>query len=353
MRIAYFAHVNGGSRSGVFQKIGGQVEQWRAAGHTVRAFVLTRDDVGEWQARLGDSVVCRFDGVLARIRAVSKLVGATRRFNPSIVYLRRDLFYPQMLWFPAKAALVVEVNADDLAEYALGPRVRAFYNARTRGIVLRRAKGLVFVTHELSGHPSFRQFRGRRAVITNGVSLSSYPTLPAPAGAHPRLAFIGTPGQPWHGIDKLVMLAGIHSDWRFDIIGMRDEAHTSPANVVWHGPLERADALGVLAQADVGVGTLALHRNALDEACSLKVREYLAVGLPVLYASRDVDAEGLDSVTLRIANTETNVVDELPRIEAFVEHARGLRVPRSSVAHIDVAQKERQRLSLFEEIAGA
>jgi hypothetical protein len=352
MRIAYFAHANGGSRSGVFHKIAEQVEQWRANGHTVRVFVLTRDEVSEWQSKLGDSSVCRYDGFGSRLGAVGGLVSAARAFRPAIVYLRSDLFYPQMLCLPAQAALVVEVNTDDLREYALARPIRAFYNARTRGIMLRRARGLVFVTHELSVNTAFRGFRARRAVVTNGIHLDSYPTFPAPMGEHPRLVFIGTAGQPWHGIDKLVTLASMKRDWRFDIIGMGDETRVPLPNIAWHGPLERAAALGILARADVGVGTLALHRKGMNEACPLKVREYLAVGLPVMYANRDPDADLLDSLALRIANTESNIVDELPRIEEFVGRCRGRRVTRSSVAHIDVSRKERQRLALFEELAG-
>ena len=351
MRIAYFAHVNGGSRSGVFHKIAGQVEQWRAQGHIVRVFLLTRDDGVQWQARLNDAVVCRYDGPVSRMWAVTTLVRALRRFSPRIAYVRRDLFYPQMLWFPKTAALVVEVNEDDLREYALGSRVRAHYNALTRDIMLRRATALVFVTSELSTHPSFRRYPGRHLVITNGIRLDAYPTLPAPDGDHRRLVFIGTAGQTWHGIDKLVTLAALRSDWRFDIIGMRDEAQASLPNIVWHGPLQRPEALPILARADVGVGTLALHRLSMDESSSLKLREYLAVGLPVMYANKDLDADGLGSSVLKIANTETNVVDELRNIEAFVQRSRGVRVARSSVAHIDVARKEEQRLTLFDELA--
>jgi hypothetical protein len=352
MRIAYFAHANGGSQSGVFHKVVGQAEQWRTRGHVVRVFVLTRDDTTQWQSALGDAVVCQYDRLSSRMTAMVKLVRAMRGFCPKIVYMRRDLFYPQMVCFPARAILVIEVNDDDLHEYALGRRIRAQYNARTRNIMLRRARGLVFVTPELSLRPSFRDYPGRHYVVANGIRLDSYPTFPAPNGEHPRLVFVGTAGQPWHGVDKLVALAAMRSDWRFDIIGSRDALHSSPPNVVWHGPLDRSKALDILARADVGVGTLALHRDSLDESSSLKVREYLAVGLPVLYASRDADTDGLDPYTLRIANTESNVVDELPRIEAFVERSRGVRVPRSSVAHIDLAQKERQRLALFEELAG-
>jgi glycosyltransferase involved in cell wall biosynthesis len=352
VRIAYFAHVNGGSRSGVFHKIAGQVEQWRAQGETVRVFVLTRDDVAQWQSSLGNAVICQYAGGLSRMKAVMRLVQAVRKFSPQVLYLRRDMFYPQMLWLPAKAALAVEVNDDDLQEYALGSWIRAFYNARTRGILLRKARAIVFVTSELSDRRSFRRYSGAHVVITNGIRLDAYPTLQAPDGDRPRLVFIGTAGQPWHGVDKVVRLATLQHEWRFDIIGMTDVGPASPRNIAWHGPLERADALPILAGADVGIGTLALHRISMDESSSLKLREYLALGLPVIYANRDLDADGLGPYALRIANTESNVVDELPRIEGFVQQSRGVRVPRSSVAHIDVTCKERQRLALFDDLAG-
>lgn len=350
-KIAYVAHVNGGSRSGVFHKIAGQVAYWRAQGRTVRVFILTRDDAAEWHSSLGDAVVCTYGGRWSRMRAVTGLVRAVRTFGPEILYVRRDVFYPQMLWFPPNAVVVVEVNDDDLHEYALGSRIRAFYNARTRSVLLNRARAIVCVTGELRDLPSFRRYPGVHIAITNGIRLDRYPTLPAAASGPPRLVFIGTAGQPWHGIDKLMTLAGLRPDWRFDIVGMSNETQEATPNIVWHGPLERSDALPILGLADVGVGTLALHRIAMDESSSLKLREYLAVGLPVIYANADLDADGLGSYVLRIANSESNVVDELARIDAFVRGSRGVRVPRDRVYHIDFARKEEQRLSLFDRIA--
>jgi hypothetical protein len=108
--------------------------------------------------------------------------------------------------------------------------------------------------------------------------------------------------------------------------------------------------MAALARADVGIGTLALHRKQLHEASPLKVREYLAVGLPVLYAYEDPDADVLGKGVLRIANSETNVDDEIDRVDAFVQAARGQRIPREAVAHIDYTAKEGQRLELFERL---
>src|SRR6476660_5231784 len=110
MRIAYFAHVNSARRSGVLQKVAGQAGQWRAAGHDVRVFILTRDADDPWTEPLGNVVIRRYAGPLSRIKALIRLVEAVRAFKPGLVYLRWDLFYPPMLRVPRRAPLVVEIN---------------------------------------------------------------------------------------------------------------------------------------------------------------------------------------------------------------------------------------------------
>lgn len=43
----------------------------------------------------------------------------------------------------------------------------------TRGLLLRKASGLVFVTHELAALPPFAQYRKPFTVISNGVALAA------------------------------------------------------------------------------------------------------------------------------------------------------------------------------------
>ena len=102
MRIAYFAHLNDGHGSGVVAKIAAQVERWRADGHVVRVFLATRDPDPTWAAAFGHVSIARYEGPASRLRAMTRLVRAMRRFDPSVVYMRWDLFYPPMLWFPAR-----------------------------------------------------------------------------------------------------------------------------------------------------------------------------------------------------------------------------------------------------------
>ncbi len=349
MRLAYFGQISGAPSSGVLHKVQGQTAQWSRQGHDVRLFLLTRDDPSHWAAVFPGAFVRRYTDALSRFRAMAELVRAVRGYRPDLIYNRYFAFYPTVLMLPHGTPIVVEVNTDDPKEYALTGVFRSTYNAATRGFVLGRARALVFVTNELSESRSFERFGGKHVVITNGIDLSEYAELPAPEGDPPRLVFVGSPGQPWQGFDKVVRLAALRPGWQFDIVGTVAEG-SSPENVVWHGPLQRAQVLDVLAGADVAIGQLGLHRKDMHENSTLKNREYLAVGLPILYAHRDPDADGLGAGVLRIANTETNVEDEIERITDFVEASRGRRIPREAIAHLDYSAKEAQRLSLFEEV---
>jgi hypothetical protein len=60
--------------------------------------------------------------------------------------------------------------------------------------------------------------------------------------------------------------------------------------------------------------------------------------------------DAIPELALRISNTESNVTTEIRRIEAFAEAARGRRVPRAAVGHLDTAAKESLRLDFFTEI---
>lgn len=350
MRIAYLAHVNGAAESGVLAKIAAQAAHWRDRGHEVRVHLFTAADSALPVGRLGASQVERYRGARSRATAMGRLVAGIRATRPDLVYVRWDRFYPAMRHLPGIAPVAVEINTDDVAEFRARPRLTRLYHRLTRGLLLGRARLLVFVTGELAGGPAFAGFRARRGVVANGVDLAAYPELAAPVNPAPRLAMVGSPHQPWQGYDKVARLARLRPDWTFEMVGVAQRPG-SPPNMTWHGPLDRTATLGVLARADAGIGTLALHRKRMDEACALKVREYLAVGLPVVYANHDPDVDGLAPLVLRLPNTPDNVETHVEAVDAWLAGVRGCRVPRSRVGHLDVAVKEDERLALLEQIA--
>jgi hypothetical protein len=347
MRIAYACYWDARRRDGVAEKIESQLAAWRRLGHEAELFVLTP---GGGELRM-DGRAFPFAGVAGRIRGTRRLDAAVRAERPDVVYLRYDLFLPPPLGAIASAPTVVEVNSDTGAELRARSRPAAAYERLQRPAILGRASGAVCVTYELAE----RLRRGRAGlpveVIANGVDLAAIETLPAPGGEETRLVYLGEDVY-WQGIDKVLALAAAAPDWRFDLVGV-DPAR-SAANVTCHGFLERGAYEPLLARADVAIGTLALHRKRMDEACALKTRQYLGYGLPVLLGHEDTDFLGAEPwFLLRLPNVETNVRDHVDAIRAFVAGVKGRRVERQEIEErLSAEIKEAHRIDFLRRLAG-
>jgi hypothetical protein len=213
-------------------------------------------------------------------------------------------------------------------------------------VVLTRAKGAVSVSHELASESRLGRYPRERIVIPNGIDLAAAPSLPATTSSFPTLALLGHPRSPWHGTDKLVALARRHPDWSFEVIGPdgRDLDAPPPPNLTMHSELTTEEYLPVLARADIGIGSLAMHRVGSEENPALKVREYLALGLAVIVGCRDPDFPEPVDYLLALPNTPANVDEHDEQIERFVHAWHRRRVPRHEIAHLDLHAKEEQRL---------
>ena len=353
IRIASVAYWDAFATDGVTRKLLGQVAAWRGLGADVRLFRLsTNKQAGDTEGLEGD--VRTFTSVFGRVAATRALCSAVRRFAPDIVYLRYDLFVPPIPLLLRGLPLAVELNTLDRAEFR-GRALRArAYNRVNRDVVLGAASGIVGVTHEIIADA----LRGRSgtpaAVVPNGIDPAGIPILPAPRNPGPRLCFLGSPGMRWHGIDKIVTLARLRPQWQFDVIGIggAELGPQPPANVTAHGYLGRTEYTDILASADAAIGTLALHRKGMSEACPLKIPEYLLAGIPTMIGYRDTNFLDEDPwYLLRLPNTEDNVGTELERIDRWVHDIRGRRVPRMEVEpRVSMAAKELRRLSFLTDL---
>ena len=349
MRIAYLVGWPEGPSSGPFKKIRSQTAAWAAEGVEVGLFVLTIDRYADdWRALpAAQRVVSRARGPALAFQKES-LINAARRWHPDVIYHRWSLTYPGLVRVAGSQAVVLEINTDDVVEYDLMTPLKGRVNRLTRGLVLRRAAGLAFVTGELARAPGFSRYGRPSVVVANGIDLDGVPARPAPANARPRLLFIGQPNCPWHGLDKLAALASLQPRWDFDVVGPpAAEVPTAPRNMTFHGLLPADDYARLLGAADIGVGTLALHRKGIAEASPLKVREYLATGLPVINGYVDTDFPSGAPFLLTLPNTDDNIQSAGTQIATFVDDWTGRRVARSEVAHLDQRAKERVRLDFF------
>jgi glycosyltransferase involved in cell wall biosynthesis len=251
------------------------------------------------------------------------------------------------------APVVGEINTNDVEQHKELGVVLSLYNRLTRGILLRQVSGLVSVSEELARDDSYSAYRKPMRVISNGIDLSAFRLLDAPNNQSPRLVFIGTPGYPWHGVDKLVELAKRFPDLGVDIVGYDQlrEYEPLPPNLALHGYLGADSYRKVMAGCDLAISTLALHRKGMEEACPLKTRECLAYGLPMVLPYVDTDLKDLDCDSLlKIPNKEDNIQTHGQAIYDFAYRMRGRRVERAMLAPIDQAAKEEERILFFEEI---
>ncbi len=359
MRIAYVSlHWARTKNSGVGKKMQSQLETWRGMGHEARLFMHA--STGEPAERLIEAHVIPYESrgkiftEINRIRAASRLVDAVKKFKPDLIYLRYGIYVYPAHKLMRIAPAIEEINTNDLTQHEDLGGMYSLYNRLTRGIFLRLVRGLVAVSRELEFSPAFAVYRKPTRVIANGIELDSFQPLPAPSNETPRLVFIGSPGFIWHGVDKLVDFARRFSDVRLDIIGYDSlpDFEPLPKNLTLHGYLSSDEYVKVLARADVAISSLALHRIQLDEASTLKSRECLALGLPlvVAYTDTDLDDAGFDFL-LKIPNKEDNIQTHGEVIREFAYRMRGVRADRALLeTRIDSKQKEIIRLKFFEEI---
>jgi glycosyltransferase involved in cell wall biosynthesis len=224
MRIAYVTlHWPRTRDSGVGKKIQSQIAAWKARGHEARLFMHASQYEPQSDLIEADYFFYPINGKVKtefnRIRAMRQLIAALRKFNPDVIYLRYSIYvYPAHLLMGI-APVVEEINTNDLTQHDELGGIYSLYNRLTRGIFLRRVRGLVTMSHELALSHAFASYGKPTMVIANGIDLDATKPLPAPDHQAPHLFFIATPGYTWHGIDHLVELARRYPDIVIDVVG--------------------------------------------------------------------------------------------------------------------------------------
>jgi len=149
------------------------------------------------------------------------------------------------------------------------------------------------------------------------------------------LVFILSDNEPWHGVDKIYTLTRNFPEWKFDLIGKVKINDQISDNVTLHGILSQTEYSRILAQADVGMVTLSLYIRNMEEACLLKIREYLSYGLPCIIGYKDTDFPNRALFILRLPNTPDNVQNYFSEIENFVTSWKGRHLSRGEIMHLD------------------
>jgi len=354
LRIAYLVQLDLSLESGVIKKVLSQMRMWDACSHEVRLFVMA-PNAREWSglANVSKTTAVYGSSLLGRLKASRWLEQMIRAWNPDVVYMRYGTYHPPWRRLCRLFPTVVEINTNETTEYRLVlSRLKYAYHRLTGRIILNNAAGLVFVTHELSlKHACYSAVR---KVIPNGMELSSvqHRDREPKNNSRKQLVFMGSPGCPWHGADMIPPLARELPDCDFHVVGYsaEDIGKNLPGNLEVHGHLSRQQYDTILRSSDVAIGSLALNRIGLQEACPLKTREYLAYGLPVITGYDDSDFPDNTPYILRLNMVEHDWHEMGRQIREFVTEWTDRCVPRQAIGHIDAGIKERNRLLFMQEV---
>lgn len=364
MKIGYVLDWDIIAQSSVLNKIQKKILYWESLGHEVCLFLVSYKTDSQFIPRLknirvferADLSILKFSSLktfFGRNIAFGRLLKEMRIFCPDIVYLR-----PGMMWYPNVSKIVssfptvLELNSIDEEEakiyYPNGDiRYKIFKYGRID--LLKKCAGLVSLTEEIG--KCYQNFNKKTIVISNGVIFPE-----ATVGKNQQsinIIFVGTPGQPWQGFDQFVKMASLLPDFIFHLVGptLRELGLEGSDNLICHGFLD-AEQLGELYKCcHIGVGTLALYKKNMQEACPLKVREYVANQLFLILGYTDTDFHE-KPFSLYIGNSSDNVQKNIAKIKSFIldiEFQRKTNDP-SEKEQYAVHTKEDERLRFLSDV---
>ena len=139
------------------------------------------------------------------------------------------------------------------------------------------------------------------------------------------IIFIASLNQPWQGLTRILYslrewielsdvditlhIAGNISSNEVDISGIED-------NIIFHGYLDGNQLDNLFKDANIAFSTLALYTKKMQDACSLKSREYLSRGIPFIYAYIDPDISEDFAYALKVPNNDTII--DFSLVEQFL-----------------------------------
>jgi glycosyltransferase involved in cell wall biosynthesis len=353
MKIAYVAEWDVSNTSGVLTKLSSQVKMWREVGHDAHLFIISPFENREIDSdviHIISNQFCKFikksfiRTFLNKILSVTLLKKQIESFKPDIIYYRQGIWYPSLTNVLNLAPCIMELNTDDISEIKLSNWLKQNIYLYGRKKIIKKCKGFVAVSYEIEN--LYKSYKKPITVIGNGIDFDDYP-LQKDILSNKRIqfVFVGSPNQAWHGVDKIIKLANILKECDFHIIGTSNKETTN--NIIYHGYLNKEQLKGIYKKMDIGLGTLALHRNNMTEASPLKVREYLAYGLAVILGFKDTDLEGSYFV-LNIGNYENNALEYVNDILQFAQKWKDNRVIRQDIEKLlGMKEKEIKRLDFF------
>ena len=310
------------AHSGISKKIFSQCDALRRNGADVELCHLEIAADGTQRRMVGGRAIRTFgQGLRAKVAKRVSLGDITRHIRDEgveFLYIRHDHNASPVLihWLRkvkklgVRIALEIPTYPYD-AEFAQSPFVRRLKLRIDRTFRRRMARWVDRIVTfsddpEIFGRPTIR--------ISNGIDFG---TIPLKTEVHAiarevRLLALANI-HPWHGFDRVIEglkayyaaphdrivklhIVGDGMPGLIDGYARSIAAYGLGEYVEITGPRSGAALDAEFAWCDMGVASLARHRNGIESLKSLKNREYAARGIPFVYSERDSDFDAMPYV---------------------------------------------------------
>jgi hypothetical protein len=330
MKILYVFQINGLKSPGVFNKINSKIkilnrfietkainfcEQKNISTSLNIEFMVSKGSFSEnFQFVLKEYaneytyVVIRYPNASRKIVEILKMYPGKIIFEHNTLELNELLFNIKVLTIRDVFYLLKEGNGRLWNEY-LKPY---FFEKRYGATVLSLVKAGLCISNTVASFEKEKYSPYQVLVQGNGIDLSEVPVLNNDLdSASLRMLFISGSANRWHGVDRLLEGMMTYDGEKEIVLHLVGRVHHSvleqiknippPHKVEFYGVKNRSEILEIAEQCNLGVGSFALHRLGLVEGSTLKVREYMAMGLPFVLGYDDIDIPSVYPYALNIS----------------------------------------------------
>ena len=295
------------AHSGISKKIFAQCEALRQNDVDIALCHMEIDSDGSQRRMAGDAVIRTFaSGLRAKLLkriSYADITDYIRREGVRFLYIRHDLNANPLLvaWLRRVRRLGVRIALEiptypydaEFREAGRKEKLQLQIDRMFRRSLARQVDRIVTFSDdaEIFGQKTIR--------ISNGIDFS---TIPLKTEVHAiarevRLLALANI-HPWHGFDRVIegLKAYYAPPHLIDGYTRSIAACGLGQYIEITGPRSGAALDAEFAWCDMGVASLARHRNGIESLKSLKNREYAARGIPFVYSERDSDFDAMPYV---------------------------------------------------------
>jgi glycosyltransferase involved in cell wall biosynthesis len=229
-----------------------------------------------WQAKIINQLTKKYAALIIRYPL----------YDPFLDFIIRD-----------KRKIITEHHTKEVVELQLLGSRRSYIEKVFGNRWINKFGGIIGVTDEILQYEKSRSnFSGKSLFIPNSIPVNTELDMSDKIGYNDKIQIIFVANfRPWHGLAKVI--EGINksevddSVYQLHLIGKVPDKEleilTNFISVKVYGELPNDKINELYKKMDFAIGGFNLHVKNMEEATSLKVREYFANGLPTLIGSRD------------------------------------------------------------------